>query len=109
MTWIPIDFKRSKNARHFWRTRMKTNWMKQARLPLLVGAVAALLASGPSAVAQAVFGQILGTVTDSTGAAVPNATIVVTDTNKNTSVTLTSNAAGEFTADHLIPDIYSVK
>ena len=83
---------------------MNTNWMKQARLPLLVGAVAALLASGPSAVAQAVYGQILGSVTDATGAAVPNATITVTDITKGTSVTLTSNESGEFTAQHLIPD-----
>ncbi len=88
---------------------MNMNWMKRARLPLLVGAVAALLAGGPSAHAQAVYGQILGTVTDSTGAAVPNATVTVTDVAKGTSVTLTSNASGFFTADHLIPDVYTVK
>lgn len=59
--------------------------------------------------AQAIYGTIYGSVTDNTGAAVPNATIVVTDTAKGTSTTLTSNGSGEFTADHLIPDMYQVK
>ena len=51
----------------------------------------------------------MGTVTDATGAAIPNATVVVTDVAKGTSVTLQSNSAGEFTAEHLIPDVYSVR
>jgi hypothetical protein len=88
---------------------MQSNFKGWARLTLFVGMVAATLASGPRAMAQAVYGQILGTVTDSTGAAIPNATVTVTDVGKGTSVNLTSNAAGEFTAEHLIPDIYNVK
>ncbi len=58
---------------------------------------------------QAVYGSIYGTVTDTTGAVIPNATITVIDTAKGTSSTVTSNASGEFTADHLIPDTYEVK
>ena len=58
---------------------------------------------------QAVFGSIFGTVTDTTGAVIPNATVTVTDTAKGTSVTVQSNGSGEFTADHLIPDTYEVK
>jgi hypothetical protein len=79
------------------------------RLALSVALCSALFACGQSAMAQAVFGQILGTVTDPTGAAVPNATVVVTDVSKGTVVTKTSNGAGEFTVDHLIPDTYNVK
>ncbi|MBB5056962.1 hypothetical protein HDF16_001647 [Granulicella aggregans] len=79
------------------------------RLSLAVGVVAVLLASGHSALAQAIFGQIAGTVTDSTGAAIPNATVVVSDVAKGTSITVTSNGDGQFTASHLIPDTYSVK
>jgi hypothetical protein len=72
-------------------------------------AVLTALTANPAALAQAVYGSIVGTVTDSTGAAVPNASVVVTDVAKGTSVTVTSNGAGEFTAEHLIPDIYTVK
>ena len=68
-----------------------------------------LLPVGPAATAQAVFGSIFGTVTDNSGAAVPKATVVVTDVAKGTSVTVTSNDSGEFSAEHLIPDMYTVK
>jgi hypothetical protein len=59
--------------------------------------------------AQAVYGSIFGTVTDSTGAVVPNATVVVTDVAKGTTSQVTANGSGEFAADHLIPDVYNVK
>ncbi|MEO8724995.1 MAG: TonB-dependent receptor [Acidobacteriaceae bacterium] len=57
---------------------------------------------------QAVYGSILGTVTDNTGAAVPNATVTVTDIAKGTSVALQTNGSGQYIAQHLIPDTYSV-
>ncbi len=81
---------------------------KRARLPIFVIAIA-LAASGISARAQAVYGNIFGTVTDASGAVVPNATITVTDTAKGTAVTAQSNNSGEFTVDHLIPDVYDVR
>jgi Carboxypeptidase regulatory-like domain/TonB dependent receptor-like, beta-barrel len=59
--------------------------------------------------AQAIYGSIYGTVTDTTGAVIPGATITVTDVSKGTSVTATSNGTGDFTVDHLIPDIYDLK
>lgn len=58
---------------------------------------------------QAVYGSIYGTVTDSTGAAVPGATITVTDTSKGNVVTATSNGSGGYTIQNLITDIYDVK
>ena len=58
---------------------------------------------------QAVYGSIYGTVTDNTGAAIPNATVTVTDTNKGTVDNVLSNGAGEYRAEHLIPDIYNIK
>jgi hypothetical protein len=75
----------------------------------MLGMIGGMLLSGRVASAQAVFGQIIGTVTDPTGAAVPGATITVTDVAKGTSVTLQSNGAGEFTVEHLIPDTYTIK
>ena len=69
---------------------------------------ACLLMLTPAGYGQAVYGNIFGTVTDSTGAVVPNASITVLDEGKGTKVTVQSNASGEFTVDHLIPDIYDV-
>jgi hypothetical protein len=60
------------------------------------------------AVAQAVYGSIFGTVTDSTGAVVPNATVTVTDVSKGTTTTAQTGASGEYRVQHLIPDTYSV-
>jgi outer membrane receptor protein involved in Fe transport len=61
-----------------------------------------------SALGQAVYGAIYGTVTDSTGALLPNAPVVITDTAKGTTSTVNANASGEFRVDHLIPDVYSL-
>ena len=77
----------------------------------MVGLLSAfvLLTFAPVAYGQAVYGSIFGSVVDGTGAAIPNASVVVTDTGKGTSVTVQSNGSGEFTAEHLIPDLYDVK
>ncbi len=58
--------------------------------------------------AQAVYGSIYGTITDTSGAVVPNAAITVTDIAKGTSVTAQTNESGEFRVQHLIPDHYRV-
>ncbi len=71
--------------------------------------VAALLITPLSLHAQAVYGSIYGTVTDSTGAAIPNATVTVTDVAKGTSTVVTTNDSGAYVAEHLIPDVYNVK
>jgi len=59
--------------------------------------------------AQSVYGSIFGTVTDSTGAAVPGATVTVTDVSKGTVFTVTSNGSGDYSVPHLIPDVYNLK
>jgi hypothetical protein len=63
----------------------------------------------PSASAQAVFGSIFGTVTDPSGAAVPGAKVVVTSSTKGTTVEATTNADGNYSVTHLIPDVYNVR
>ncbi len=62
----------------------------------------------PRSSAQAVYGSIFGTVTDTTGAVIPNANISVTDISKNTTVTSVANGSGEYQVQHLIPDVYRV-
>ena len=68
-----------------------------------------LAAWTPLATAQAVFGSINGTVTDPQGAAVVGATVTVTNVNKGTTDTATTNDSGNYSVTHLIPDVYSVK
>ncbi len=57
---------------------------------------------------QAVYGSVFGTVTDSSGAVVPNATVTVTDVAKGTAETTQTNESGEYRVQHLIPDTYAV-
>jgi hypothetical protein len=77
---------------------------------LCAGAFGLLVACGVfhSAHAQAVYGSIFGTVTDNAGAVVPNATVKITDVAKGTSTTVQTNGSGEYTVQHLIPDVYQV-
>lgn len=82
--------------------------MQRVRVQLALLAVC-LLTLAPAGFSQAVYGSIYGTVTDATGAVVPDATVLVTDVAKGTSSTVQSNGSGDFTVDHLIPDIYDVK
>src|SRR2546428_8110578 len=58
---------------------------------------------------QAVYGSVFGTVTDSTGAAVPNATVTITNIGANGSVTTKTNGSGNYTQTRLIPGTYRVK
>ena len=76
---------------------------------LLMGMALWICKSTHTAEAQAIYGSIYGTVTDSTGAAIPNATITVSDESKGTSVQVTSNQSGEYTVPNLIPDVYDIK
>ncbi|SEF70726.1 Carboxypeptidase regulatory-like domain-containing protein [Bryocella elongata] len=88
---------------------MAKNWVRNLCVPAAMAFSTITGATGSYAHAQAVYGQIQGTVTDATGAAVPNASITVTDEAKGTTVTMTTNASGEFVVSHLIPDTYDVK
>jgi hypothetical protein len=58
--------------------------------------------------AQAVFGSILGTVTDAQGNAVSGAKVTVTSLSKNTAFETASNESGNYSVTHLIPDSYRV-
>src|SRR6266478_2149286 len=62
-----------------------------------------------SAFGQAVYGSIFGTVTDPSGAAVSGAKVTVTSVRKNITEQATTNADGNYSITHLIPDVYNVK
>lgn len=58
--------------------------------------------------AQAVYGNIIGTVTDPTGALVANAKVTVRNVDQNVTTTTTSNESGNFTVPQLSPGRYEV-
>jgi hypothetical protein len=78
-------------------------WISLAVLSLLCGLWV------PSALGQAVYGSILGTVTDPSGAAVTGAKVTVTSETKNVSTETTTNESGNYSVSHLTPDVYSVQ
>src|ERR1700674_1078592 len=57
---------------------------------------------------QAVYGSIIGTVTDAQGNAVSGAKVTVTSVTKGTSDETTTNESGNYSVIHLIPDTYKV-
>ena len=80
---------------------------KRALLAVVCSILALFCFSGTLS-AQQVFGSIVGTVTDPTGAAVSGAKITVTDTQKGTQFTTTTNDSGNYTQGQLIPGQYQV-
>ncbi|HZY61143.1 MAG TPA: carboxypeptidase-like regulatory domain-containing protein [Edaphobacter sp.] len=71
--------------------------------------LAVLVALNCSAVAQSIQGSILGSIKDQTGAAVPNASVKITDTDTGTSRTVTSNGAGDYQLLNIPADHYQVE
>ncbi len=58
--------------------------------------------------AQSTAGRILGSISDQSGAAVTGATVVVTDVDRGTSRTLTTDQAGAYVAADLTPGTYKI-
>jgi hypothetical protein len=75
---------------------------------LAVGFLAFILSSAGTLHAQAL-ASITGTVTDSSGAVVANATVTVTNDATNVAKTTVSSSAGSYTVTDLLPGIYTVK
>ncbi len=79
-------------------------------LPKLILAIAmVLLCIAPVSAQLAGKGAIKGTITDSSGALVPNATVTATSTTRGTSLSVTSTASGDFQVTPLDPDIYTLQ
>jgi len=74
---------------------------------LLLGCLAFLLCAN-TASGQAVYGGIVGTVTDPQGNAVANAKVTVTNLTKGTTGEAVTNEVGSYSVTHLIPDNYKV-
>jgi hypothetical protein len=78
-------------------------------LVFLSASLAVLLIFSSSLFSQGNAGRILGSVTDQSGGAIAGGTVTITDTQRGTSRTLTTDSAGEYNAPNLIPGTYTVR
>jgi hypothetical protein len=76
---------------------------------IVLALVFPLLFAGSSAYAQSTFASITGTVTDTSGAIVPNTRIVVTNQATGIQSSAQSNAAGIYAVPQLNPGSYSLR
>jgi hypothetical protein len=83
--------------------------MKRSVLAVSASLLVLCVLSSQAAFGQAVFGSILGTVSDPSGAAVAGAKVTVTSQTKGTTEQTTTNESGNYSVTHLIPDVYTVR
>jgi hypothetical protein len=83
-----------------------TNFKFTAFLTLML---ALLSFSAINASAQAVYGSVAGTVTDSAGAAIPGATVTVTSVDRKTVDTVMTNSDGYYVKERLLPGLYTIR
>src|SRR5262245_24039171 len=86
---------------------MKTRILRCARKRVL-GLLSLCLVLTVTALAQVQTGRIVGTVADAQKAALPNATVTVTEAATNQTVTVTTNERGDFVVTPLNPGLYRV-
>jgi hypothetical protein len=79
------------------------------KIAVLLSAAMVLLAASVSLFSQAAVGTILGGVFDSSGGAIAGAQVTIIDVARGTTRTLTTDAAGEYTAPSLLSGTYTVR
>jgi alkyl hydroperoxide reductase subunit AhpF len=77
-------------------------------LALASSALLFSLAVFPANAQNAALGNISGVVRDASGAVIPNATVIVTNTGTGASRTITTNSDGYYSATFLQPGVYEV-
>ena len=86
------------------------SWLATTIRRFAAALITAALCCGLPAVAQELQATLTGTVTDSSGALIPNATVLVTQNQgKGVARTATTDAHGGYTVTNLPPGTYSVK
>src|SRR5689334_2555946 len=80
------------------------------RLPCLLAILlAAVVLMSGSASAQVLYGTVVGTVLDQSGAVIPNVKITITDKDTGLSRDVMSDEAGRYTIGNLLPSTYELK
>src|SRR3954452_19976074 len=85
---------------------MQREWI---RFSLAVFLLVGLLAAIQPAWSQEVTASIVGTITDPSGAPIPNATVTAKDTERGTERTTTTNQTGAFNITRIPVGTYTVK
>jgi hypothetical protein len=75
----------------------------------ILGMVCLLIALSAPMFSQTTTGRILGTVSDSSGAAVPGAAVIVTDTQRGSIRTVATDDSGNYFVTQLQPGVYKVR
>ena len=81
---------------------MRIGW-RSVLLALLVSAMAV------TGSAQALYGSLVGNVTDETGAALPGATVTITQRETNLSRDIVTNETGGYNVPNLLPGTYQIE
>ncbi len=84
----------------------ETRWARKAKRASLF--VWGSLLCGTGALAQVLYGTLTGSITDQTGAAVPNTAITVRNQSNGETRILKTNGSGEYTARDLEPGVYTI-
>jgi Carboxypeptidase regulatory-like domain len=79
------------------------------RRHVLALALLAVLAMSGAAAAQELYGSIVGTVQDGSGARIPGATITIVNRDNNLTMNAVSNETGAYTFTNVLPGPYDVK
>src|ERR1700722_9136269 len=113
IVWCPQETKmivvRPKSHFSTTRRRAAKHLCSAATTALMILAAALLLSAAvPSAVAQDSVGRIVGTVTDSSGAAVPDIKVTIVNEATQAGRDVTSDPHGYFVADQLPAGTYTV-
>src|SRR5947199_9198272 len=82
---------------------MKTNWLLRGHF-----ALAALLVMTSSLFGQATSGNVVGTIFDSSGAGIPNATVEAKNEVTNVKADTKTNSKGEYRLSNLLTGKYDV-
>jgi hypothetical protein len=84
-------------------------WCGARKAAPVLGATVGMLLFCLPVFSQGNSGRILGTVTDQSGGAVANATVVVTNVQTGVARNLATDEAGEYVAPNLLPGTYTVR
>src|SRR5436305_378098 len=90
--------------------RSRVNRTPDIRKAALVLAVFFLLVLGSIPLfSQGSTARIKGSVTDQSGASIPNATVTITDVNRGAARTINTDSAGAYNAPNLLPGSYRLR